>query len=407
MATNAKSIFIPGTSMQFPSVSAAAKALRVNSGNIYSVLSGRRKTAGGYQFGYTSNRTIYIPETGRTFSNIKDAAKSVGVGAKKAIKGLEGRSGSAIGGYHFTYADASKISPLSAGTAEAVPAKRTKKSRSTKKQERIKQQRTKQQQRQERQRQKEAVRSQERAESAKRHKNRERSRRLGESYKNYETARNTLKKYVESINKMIDAYIKVSPALVYYHQATPAVFGMQMYIGYDYGAYDIPYFDETLKKFDLPENATREETEKLTERMQLLYDRLKKEAEQKDRNFFNMLNAEQNQRTLAFEFFGTTGHEDDMDKYAYMIWDIIDTINRSNAYEELGSDLIFRMVSDAMQGDVEPQVLEQFIDDLDGWMQRNGSEDELDEILSELDGTYQPKKGFSVFDDNVEEGWLF
>lgn len=410
MARQVKPVFIPGTNMQFASASAAAKALGINPGNIYSVLAGRRQTAGGYQFGYTDNRTIYIPETGRTFSDIKSAAQSVKVSPKKAVKGLEGRTGSAIGGYHFTYADASRISPpSSAGTAKAVPARSKKQNRRTKKQERIKQQRTKQQQRQERQRKKEAIRSQERAESAARHKKQEDAKRLRESIAGYNQAHEELKQYIESVNKKIEEYIKVSPSLIYYHTATPAVMGLQMYTGYVTTSSGITLFDDSLSKFALPEDLTdisKSELDKITKRMQMLYQRLKAESTRKGSSFFDMNIAEQNRTMLAFEFFKTTGHEDDMDKYAYLIWDIIDIINRSNKYPEMGSDLIFNMVSDAMQGDIDPDTLDRFIQDLDGWMQRNGSEEELEEILSEMDGTYQPKAGFSVFDDDDETGWL-
>lgn len=406
----AKPIFIPGTNMQFESAAAAAKALGINRGNISSVLTGRRKTAGGYQFSYASNRVIYIPETGAAFTDIKSAARSVGIGAKKAIKGLEGRSGSAIGGYHFTYADASKIPIISADAPDAPTNKKTSPKKRTSKQERIKQHRVKKQQKQERQRQKEAIRSHDRAESAARHKKQENAKRLRESIANYNQAHEELKQYIESVNKQIDEYIKVSPSLIYYHTATPAIMGLQMYTGYVFTINDITLFDDSLSKFALPEDLTdisKSELDKITKRMQMLYQRLKAESTRKGSSFFDMNIAEQNRTMLAFEFFKTTGHEDDMDKYAYMIWDIIDIINRSNEHPEMGSDLIFNMVSDAMQGDIDPDTLDRFIQDLDGWMQRNGSEEELDEILSEMDGTYQPKAGFSVFDDDDETGWLF
>lgn len=408
MAKNAKPIFIPGTNMQYPSALSASKALGVNVGNIYSVLAGRRKTAGGYKFSYTSNRVIYIKETGRAFSDIKSAAQSVKVSTKKAVKGLQGRTGSAIGGYHFTYEDSSKISPFSStGTAETVPAKKTKKKRSTKKQERIKQQRAKQKQRKERQRQKESVRSQERAKSAARRKKQEQIKKLGESLKNYNQAKNELKRYIDTVNKQIKAYMQVSPYQIYYHTATPAVMGLQMYTGYVTTSSGITLFDDSLSKFDIPDDLTgisKSELDKRTRLMQILYQRLNAETTRKDSNFFDINIAEQNRTMLAFEFFKTTGHEDDMDKYAYMIWDIIDIISRSNQYPEMGSDLIFNMVSDTMQGDVDPDTLDRFVQDLSGWMDRNGNPSELDEILAELDDAYTPPKGYSVFDD--EDGWL-
>lgn len=399
MAKKAKPVFIPGTNMQFASASAAAKALGVNAGNIYSVLAGRRKTAGGYPFGYTSNRMIYIPETGRAFSSVKAAARAVGANVDKVEHIVSSGVNKSVKGYHFVYQDASRVD-ISAGAVQA-PAK--KKSRSTKKQERIKKQRQKQQQRRDKQKQREELKSKDRNEFVKKQQRQEKIKKLGETYKSYENTKNALKKYIKTINQQIEEYMKVSPSYIYYHTATPAVMGLQMYTGYVYAA-DITLFDSSLSKFALPENLSKKEIEKLTKQMQLILQRLKIESTRKGSNFFDMNIAEQNRTMLAFEFFKTTGHEDDMDKYAYMIWDIIDVIERSNLYPEIGSDLIFTMVSDAMQGDVNPDTLDRFIQDLDGWMQRNGSEDELDEILSELDGTYKKKKGYSVFDD--EDGWL-
>ena len=65
--------------------------------------------------------------------------------------------------------------------------------------------------------------------------------------------------------------------------------------------------------------------------------------------------------------------------------------------------IVFRTISDAMQGGVDHNTLETCIGDLDNWMSSGGDQAELDEILSELDGTYESPRGFSVFDDDW--GW--
>lgn len=400
MARTTKPVFIVGTGQTFPSASAAAKALGINPGNLYSVLAGRRKTAGGYQFGYAANRAVSVSKKGETkiYSSLESAAKAVHANPNKIDSIVSGRVKKTVKGYEFSYVDASRVA--SSGAApEAAPAV-------SKKQERIKNRRDKRQQKRQRATEKEAKRQAEREASAKKHQRNEQLKNLGESYFNYSKSKSILQRYMQKINDQIDKYIDVNPALLYYNQSTPAVLGMQMYTGYNYGPYDIPYFDTSMEKFALPDDIgdiNPDDVQKLAERMQLLNERLVAESTRKGSSFFDINVAEQNRTMLALEFFKNTGHENDMDQYAYMIWDILDVIERSNMFPDLGSDTIFNMVSDAMQGNVDKDVLDRFVQDLDGWMNRDGSKEELDEILSELDGTYSKPKGFSVFDDDW--GW--
>lgn len=395
----AKPIFIPGTNMQFTSASAAAKSLGINAGNIYSVLAGRRKTAGGYQFGYAENRTIYIQETGQSFSNIKDAARAVKVSTKKAIKGLEGRSGSAIGGYHFTYADKTKVSPVSASDSLASKQQqRPKRARKQNKQERIQQKRQKKQAAQTRRQQKEAERRQERAKAShrqqQRYKERQQQLKLRPYIDNYNVAKSELQEYLNKVNDKIAEYYNTNSALIYYAPTSPDVLGMQMVIGYT----DDGYFDPSLSEFTLPENPTQEEIEKLFERLKNMKKRMEMETSKKNSAFWDLNIAEQTRRDIALEFFKVPGHEDEMDKYAYMLWDIIDILNRAHEFpDELGSDIVFTSIQDAMHGNIPAYKLEEFLDGLSGWMD-GGSAQELDEILSGLDG-YEPQPGFSVWDD--------
>lgn len=403
----AKEIFIPGTNMTFKSVSAASKALGINAGNISSVLAGRRKSAGGYSFGYTSNRVVYVPEKNATYESVQAAAKATKVSTSKAEHIASSGVNKTVKGYHFTYADATKLTnTIGTATGTTTAKSKNKKSRAKNKREKIQQHRVKKAEVEARRQQKEEARKKEKEESAKKHSREEQLKSYGEAYFRYKNARSDLESYVKKVNEQLDKYVGENPALLYYHQAAPSVLGLQIYTGWDYGPYDIPYFDESLKKFDLPENLdelSNDELSKIAKTMETINERLLYESERKDANFFDMDEAKKNRTDFAFEFYKNTGHEDDMDQYAYMIWDILDIIERSNQYPELGSELIFRMVSDAMQGNVDAKTLENFINDLDDWMNRYGSQDELDEILSELDDTYDKPDGYSVFDD--EDGW--
>lgn len=403
----AKEIFIPGTNMTFKSVSAASKALGINAGNISSVLAGRRKSAGGYSFGYTSNRVVYVPEKNATYESVQAAAKATKVSTSKAEHIASSGVNKTVKGYHFTYADATKLTnTIGTATGTTTAKSKNKKSRANNKREKIQQHRVKKAEVEARRQQKEEARKKEKEESAKKHSREEQLKSYGEAYFRYKNARSDLESYVKKVNEQLDKYVGENPSLLYYHQAAPSVLGLQIYTGWDYGPYDIPYFDESLKKFDLPENLdelSNDELSKIAKTMETINERLLYESERKDANFFDVDEAKKNRTDFAFEFYKNTGHEDDMDQYAYMIWDILDIIERSNQYPELGSELIFRMVSDAMQGNVDAKTLENFINDLDDWMNRYGSQEELDDILAELDDTYDKPAGYSVFDD--DEGW--
>ena len=409
MARTTKPVFIVGTGQTFPSASAAAKALGINPGNLYSVLAGRRKTAGGYKFGYAANRAVSVSKNGETkiYSSVEAAAKSVHANVSKVDRLVSGGINKTVKGYEFSYVDASRISAganvVSSSAAAPAPKPKNRKSNKT---AQLKEHRAKKQQKQQRTAEREAKRQAERQEAAKRIQRETQLKNMGESYFNYSKARSNLQLYINKVNEQIDKYIEINPALLYYNQATPAVMGLQMYTGYETGAYDITYFDEDLKKFDFPEDLSElsaDDLQKMADTMNLLTQRMQAEAEQKGRSFFDVELAEKNRTDLAFEFFGTTGHEDDLDEYAYMIWDIIDILQRANEYADLGSEQIFNIVQDAMKGGIDHNTLEIFIGDLDNWMSSGGDQSELDEILSELDGTYESPRGFSVFDDDW--GW--
>ena len=400
-----KPVFIPGTNMQFASASEAAKALGINPGNIYSVLAGRRKTAGGYKFGYTSNRTIYIPETGRTFSDIKSAAQSVKVSPKKAIKGLEGRTGSAIGGYHFTYADASKISPASStGTvSETVPERIQKKNRKANKQERIRQRKAKKDERNMRIIGKRLEKDYKKAEKTIKYVEKEIAkyrRERKKAIKQYEKTKAEFVNFLNKVNAQLDVYYERHPNFIHYNPSTPDIFEYMNQIGNK----DYTKFDTNLAAFKFTNKSTPDEIKKLVRDMKEMKTALKLATNSHKKSFWKIKVAEQT-RTSLTEQFGMYD-EGKMDKYADLIWELIDILERANGYEDLGSERIYNIVRDAMRGGVDPLTLSRVMDNLDDWMTRNDPDyadyEELEEILSAFDDEAEKE-----IEENMANGYNF
>lgn len=382
----AKPIFIPGTNQTFKSTAAAAKALGIDAGNITKVLRGKRKTAGGYSFGYVSNRTIYIPETGQTFSSVKAAAKSVKVSPKKVEHIIENNVGKTVGGYHFEYADASKITPASDNRPSAAP----KKNRKAKKQTRQKQHRQKKQAKFERQQQKEEQRRQERK---KIHKDKPwYDKVLSPEEAAYVKARQELKDYLQKVNDKIAEYKARHKYYIYYNQSAPGVLGLQLIIG----GTENEYFDTSLSKFG-PSDPSAEALQEATEQLKRLKERIEAETNKANGRFWNISIASGNRQAFALEFNITTTQ---MDEYAYLLWDMFYIFAKSNQAEELGSDKVYNAVRDAMQGGIPAYKLSEFLENIDAYM--NGSKiQELEDIFAILDG-YEPP------DDSVwnDEGWV-
>lgn len=399
MAKQAKPIFIPGTNLQYPSASAAAKALNINAGNIYSVLSGKRKTAGGYQFGYTSNRTIYIPETGQAFADIKSAAKSVGVGAKKAIKGLEGRTGSAIGGYHFTYADASKISPPSSADTVSAGTKKQKKDWNANKQERIRKRKAERDARNLKIIGKRLEKEYKKAEKTVKNFEKEvakyrRDRR--KAVEQYKKAKAKFEKFLIKVNEQLDVFYERHPNFIHYNPSTPEIFEYMNLIGNK----DYTHFDTRLAAFNFDNKATPEDIKKLIRDMTELQTALELATNSHKKSFWDIKVAERERSELTMEF--GLSDEGEMDKYADMIWEMIDIFKRSGGYDELGSDRVFREVQDAMQKHVDPTVLSEFLDNLNEWMDSYPHGRNVDEIFNELgDAADESNADGEFWDDDV------
>lgn len=377
---NLKPVFLVGTNQTYPSISAAAKALGISVSSVSKVVSGKVPSVKGYRLGALSDRVIKVPETGQEFTSPVQAARQLGVKAKKVSSLLSSGANQTTGGYHFVYDVASpNETPTQTRQAGTSSKPKSKKQRRSEKQ---------------------AKRRSKPARNAAEREAKRKARELRTVIKQYNQTRDSLYRYVKTINDMIDEYNKANPALIYYHPAAKDVFGLQPLIGYGDGL----HFDDSLKRFDYDLSKDgKERIEELTKMMEMRLDRLITETTQKGKNFFDMTTAWQTRTTWADEFFRTPGHENDLDKYAHMIWDILLILDRANEYSELGSDLLFIEISDAMQGDIDPDDLNRFMERIEYWMDNNGDQDDLDEILDELHAGYTKKQGYSVFDD--DDGW--
>lgn len=374
---NAKPVFLAGTNQIYPSYSAAAKALGISVSSVSRVVSGKVPSVKGHRLGALSARGIKVVETGQVFTSPAQAANALGVSKKKISSLVRSGSGATTGGYHFEYDVASSNGTHTQARQAGTTASKPKNRKQRKAEKRAKRQ----------------VKPERRAteREAKR-----KARELKRVIKQYDRTRESLYKYVKSVNDMSDKY----PTLIYYHQAIKDVFSLQPLIGY--GDDDV-HFDDSLQEFryDLSKDG-KESIEELTKSMERILDRLITETTQKGKEFFDMTTAWQTRTTWANEFFKSDGHEDELDKYAHLIWDIILLLEEANNFEELGSDLLFHEIQDAMQGGIDPENLQKFMDDIDSWMEHHGDLYDLNEILEELHSGYTPKKGYSVYDDDGE-----
>lgn len=386
----AKPIFIPGTNQQFASAAEAAKALGIDAGNISKVLKGKRKTAGGYSFGYTSNRVIYIPKTGQTFSSVKAAAKYAKSSPRKLEHILENNVDKTVGGFRFEYADSSKIPTVSA--SDSRPSAVPKKNRKTNKKARQQQKRQQKQAKLERQYQKEVQRRKEQTERRKTKSKGNGSIYLPPHEKAYLDARVKLQDYLKKVNDKIAEYKALHENYIYYNQSAPAVLGLQLVIG----ATDDGYFDTSLSKFKMSYDSP-EEYHEATQRLERLLKRIEEETNKANGRFWNTSFASGNRQAFALEFNITTTQ---MDEYAYLLWDMFDVFEKAGSYKHLGSELIYVPIRDAMQGQVPAYKLEEFLEDIDAYMEGSKTQ-ELEDIFNILDGYEAP-------DDSVwnDEGWV-
>lgn len=387
----AKPIFIPGTNQQFASAAAAAKALGIDAGNISKVLKGKRKTAGGYTFGYASNRTIYIPETGQTFGSIQTAAKAVRVSPKKAEQILENNVGKTVGGYHFEYADASKIIPVSASDSRSSA---TSKNRKAKKQARQQQKRQKKQAKFDLQQQRAAKKQTERAASSARQsrKQQERIDQIKSNYAAYvkhqqtESLLSNEVKELRSLMKRINAQLKKyqDENMMGYSRVAQDVEEFQNYLGITKdGMFDTS--DENM--LNLMEDWSEEE---LTH----FKNQLSAETDKQNGLFWNIKKQIQERAKYATQF-GLAPEE--LDAYVDLLpelWKIFEQARHYSMYEKVGQ-YMWTEIKNSVKSGISPQELQRVMDELSKW--DGSSSKELQETLGELEESISLE---SIFDDD-------
>lgn len=384
----AKPIFIPGTNQQFASAAAAAKALGIDAGNISKVLKGKRKTAGGYSFGYTSNRVIYIPKTGQTFSSVKAAAKYAKSSPRKLEHILENNVDKTVGGFRFEYADSSKIPTVSVsdGRPSAVP----KKNRKTNKKARQQQKRQKKQAKLERQKIKEELLRKSRAETSIKQagKKQERIEQLRDVYTENKVTRALLSNEATELRALME---KVNAQLVKYQNANMMGYSkiaqdveeFQNYLGFtENGLFDTS--EENM--LGLMENLSAEEINHWKNQLDLI-------ADSKNGLFWDLNKQIKERQNYALEF-GVSSEE--MDAYIDLLpelWKIFEQARHSSMYEKV-SQYMWTEIKSSVKSGISPQELKKVMGQLSTW---NGSSSkELQEILGELEESIQLD---SIFDD--------
>lgn len=357
MARKTKPVFLIGTGQQFPSAAAAAKALGINSGNVYSVLAGRRKSAGGYQFGYASNRAVSVTKNGTTqvYSSVKSAARAVGANVAKVESIVSGGIHKTVKGYEFSYVDASKVTSATSSASSA-----SKKNRKANKYEHIKQHREQKKAKLQRQEQKRAV-----------------------------SAVDKLKIFLSPINAQLDKYYKEN--MMGYSRAAQNVAEFQNYLG---GTDDFRFdlSDENLKY--LSETMTAEEIE-------TWMNQIKDEIKSQDNIFWDLKKQLMERETYALEF-GVLPSE--LDEIADLLPDLWDVMKLANTKQKKGSKTEgqWDAIRDSIQGNISRQAFQDVIGELKKFWSGEGSR-KLKDILSDLD-QYRAKS--SPLAENIDENNL-
>lgn len=381
-----KPIFVPGTSQVYVSAAAAAKALGIDAGNISKVLRGKRKTAGGYSFGYATNRTVYIPETGRTFDTIQAAARSVKVNTSKVEHILENNVSKSVGGYHFEYADLSKI-PIGRSSVAA------KKNRKAKKQARQKDRRKKKQEQyaalQKRDKERAAERSASSARQARKQK--ERIDQIRAKYAAYLQAQKQmslskevkeLQALLERINAQLQKYQDAN--MMGYSRIAQDVEEFQNYLGFtDDGMFDVS--EENMS--NIMQELSAEEITHWTNQLTDMTDR-------KNGLFWNLKKQIQERAKYAIEF-GVSPEE--MDVYVDLLpelWKIFEQARHYSMYEKVGQ-YMWTEIKNSVKSGISPQDLRQVMNELKKW--DGSSSKELQEILGDLEVFIHLE---SIFDDD-------
>lgn len=355
-----KPIFVVGTGQQFKSASAAAKALGINRSNIYSVLAGRRKTAGGMQFGYASNKAVSVSKNGSTqvYSNLDAAARAVRANPTKVAHIVSAGIDKTVKGYSFRYVDASKVS----SSAAPLPKKKSKTRKTKSKKER---------KAREHRRQKPTQAQLEYAE-AQRKAQRERA-----EYKRNKRKSDKITSSIESLTQLLR---RVNDQLSKYYD--------ESMMGYSRSAQDVAEFQNYLGGtenglFDLSESNLESITETYNpEEIMQWKKQIEDEIKNKGGKFWDLKGQLEEREHYAMQFNIPIGQLDDI---ADLLPDLWDVLSLANTKQSKGSKLdgTWNSIKDAVQGTVTRNAMINLIDNLKKFWNGDRSR-QLAEILADL-----------------------
>ena len=376
----AKPIFVVGTGQEFKSASAAAKALGINRSNIYSVLAGRRKTAGGQQFGYASNKAVSVSKNGSTqvYSNLTAAARAVKANPAKVENIVSAGIDKTVKGYSFSYVDASKVS--SSAAPSALSTKKKSKTRRTKSK--------KERKAREQSRQKPTQAQLEYAE-AQRKAQRERA--------EYKRNKRKSDKITSSISDLTQLLRRVNDQLSKYYD--------ESMMGYSRAAQDVAEFQNYLGGtenglFDLSESNLESITETYTpEEIMQWKMQIEDEIKNKGGKFWDLKGQLEEREHYATQFNIPIGQLDDI---ADLLPDLWDVLALANTKQSKGSKLdgTWDSIKDAVQGTVTRDAMQKLIDNLKKFWNGDRSR-QLKEILDDLNQYKANASPLTLSDDEL------
>lgn len=374
MAKNAKPVFLIGTNQVFPSIDAAAKALKVSPSGISKVVSGKIPSIKGHRLGLLSERVIRIPETGQTFSNPVTAARKLNVKAKRISKLLETGEVGTAGGYHFMYDIANTTNNLS--ISNPTKSKRNaKKSRKSNKKQQIKARQQKKKNKLERATKKAAERAIDKQIAAE--KRREKEIAKQERIKHAEVIRRTsdLRALLDRVNNQLTKY--AGRGMLEYSIPAQEIMSFMTYLNEDD---DLDLFDtSSVNMAYIAENMTDFEISHWMEQ-------IAKEMQRNNNLFFDIDKQEKERNTYAQEFGISLAQ---LDEYAEFIPDLW-LIFKAGRLEFDYPTIIWDELKIAVAGGIPKEEFKKVMDMLKMYFHHNAKEELLNRILDTL-RSYTPE----------------
>lgn len=374
----AKPIFVVGTGQEFKSASAAAKALGVNRSNIYSVLAGRRKTAGGMQFGYASNRAVSVSKNGSTqvYGTLFAAARAVKANPNKVEHIVSSGVDKTVKGYSFSYVDASKVSS-SAASSSIKKKSKTRKSKS-KKERKAKEQN-----------QQPPTKAQLDYAEAQRKAQRERA-----EHKRNKRQADKIKSSIDDLKRLLS---RVNDQLSKYYE--------ESMMGYSRAAQDVAEFQNYLGStenglFDLSESNLASITETYTpEDIMQWKKQIEDEINNKGGRFWDLKGQLEEREHYSMQFNIPIGQLDDISDLLPDLWDVL---SLANTKQSKGSKLdgTWDSIKDAVQGTVTRDAMKKLIDNLKKFWNGDRSR-QLTEILDDLNQYKDNASPLTMSDDEL------